>query len=308
MSSALKSAAPASVAMSVAKRNTAEDVSNAVTRKRRKTVTDGVGGYVSMPSALPLNRAEDLPANNRQSVGTAVEDLVVISATDHALVLTRAENDAIMTCAWNPTIPTMLATSCATLQIWTLPNDASSSGEPEKIVIPYEQAVWNMPPNATTIKWSYQGDRLASGFYDGRTRIWSTTGVLLNTLCGHSTPIVSCKWNKAGSYVCVISDDGKTIVWDTVTGDRHRTFKRPPLNEVLDESEWISNRRLVGGGDKGNIYLYDIGKKTPVKFWPVHDGKTSCLAWDEPTETIATGGTDSTILVNHYPSSILCFN
>jgi transducin (beta)-like 1 len=301
MSPALKSPATASAASAVAKRNSVEDGLNGVTRKRRKKVTNGVDRDVSMPDAPSPAGAEYLPITNGRSVGTQMEDVVELSPTNDALVLSGAENGRIMSCAWNPTIPTMLATvtmQCAAVQIWTLPERATSSDEARNIVLSHEP-LKQVTPYITIIKWSYQGDRLASGSYDGQTRIWSAAGVLLNTLWAHSAPISSCKWNKAGSYVCVMACDGRTIVWNAETGDPHQAFKPPPLEEILVEFEWISDSRFVGGGNKGNIYLHDIGEEDPLSFWPVHNEEVSCIAWDEPTETIATGGQDSTILVNY---------
>ncbi len=45
------------------------------------------------------------------------------------------------------------------------------------------------------------GNMLATGSYDGYARIWTTNGVLRNTLGQHKGPIFALKWNKKGNYI-----------------------------------------------------------------------------------------------------------
>lgn len=293
----LKSNSPpaTSITSANAKKHAIEDGVNGVSKKRRKKFSNGVDGDVVMVDAVlspPLT--EELPITNGCDVGTQIEDAVEILAVD---TLILKEGEGILSCAWNPVFPRLLASGGSVAQIWDVPEDATSSGAPEYITLPHEPSRTSTDKaNITAIRWSPEGDRLASGSYNGQTRIWSNVGHLELNMRLHFASVISLKWNRITSVLLALSCDGKMIAWDAATGDSRQTFDLGNGTKVTD-IEWVSDSQFMACGENGNIYQFDIGVKGPLHSHTAHVGEVECLAWDEQTETIATGGQDTSILV-----------
>ena len=87
----------------------------------------------------------------------------------------------------------------------------------------------------TTLDWRADGQRLATGCYDGVARVWDLDGRALLELRYHtgtyscyapfrrpflneSGAIFSLRWSKNSTYLASASVDGTTIVWDAAVG------------------------------------------------------------------------------------------
>ncbi|KAF8534395.1 WD40-repeat-containing domain protein [Trichophaea hybrida] len=292
---------PATSATSAnAKKHAIEDGVNGVSKKRRRKTNNGVDGDVVMVDAvLSPALTEELPTTNGCDVGTQIEDAVEILAAD---TLTLTEGEGIVFCAWNPIFPTLLASGGSVARIWSVPEDETPPGVLNHKMLPHEPSRMSTDkPNVIVIRWSPEGDRLASGSYDGQTRIWSRDGRLVHNMRLHPYPVSALKWNRITSILLALSCDGKMIAWDTETGDQHRVFELAN-GAMVSDVEWVSNSQFIACGENGIIYQFDIGVEGPLHSHMVHDGEVECLAWDEQTETIATGGQDASIWIWHKPS------
>ena len=85
-------------------------------------------------------------------------------------------------------------------------------------VMPHCQYAGERFKDVTSLNWSPDGQRLATGCYDGTARIWDTTGALKLNLQEHTGPIFALKWNKKGDYLLSGSFDKRAIIWDTEKG------------------------------------------------------------------------------------------
>ncbi|CAM8900283.1 unnamed protein product [Rhodiola kirilowii] len=68
------------------------------------------------------------------------------------------------------------------------------------------------------------GTLLATGAYDGQSRIWNTNGELKSTFGRHKGPIFTLKRNKKGDYLLTRSCDRTAIVWDVKTEEIKQQF------------------------------------------------------------------------------------
>lgn len=297
------SPATASLTSASAKRQHAmEDGVNGVSKKRRKKTSNSVAddGDLIMVDAVPSPPlTKEIAITNGRSVGTQIEEPVEILGPDMVIV----EDGCKGICAWNPVHPFLATASMGSgALIWNVPEEATSAEALERIELSHEpsrkstdKAESTDKADVTAIRWSPEGTQLASGSYNGQTRIWSVDGRLKHAMWLHFAPPTSLKWNKTAKVLLALSCDGKMIAWDTTNGETIRMFDMG--KEVMTEIEWISATQFIACGDNGNIHQFDIGVDGPIHSRTAHQGEVSCIAWDEATETVATGGADASVLV-----------
>jgi len=303
-------ASPATTSLTSAsakRQHVMDDGVNGVSKKRRKKTGNSVAddGDVIMADAVPSPPlTEEIPITNGRSVGTQIEEPAVIQEPDMVIVEDREEG--VLSCAWNPVMPTLLSTASmgpAGL-IWKVPKEATSAEALEHIDLTHEPSRKDTDKaKVTAIRWSPDGNQLASGSYDGQTRIWSADGRLEHGMWLHFAPLTSLKWNKTAKVLLALSCDGKMIAWDTTNGETIRMFDMGM--EEMTEIEWISATQFIACGDNGNIHQFDIAVDGPLHSRTAHHREVNCIAWDEMTETVATGGADASVLV--CTRTIQCF-
>ncbi|KAI5855918.1 WD40-repeat-containing domain protein [Tricharina praecox] len=281
-----------------------EDGVNGVSKKRRKKTGNSVtdDGDVMMADTVPSPPlTEEIPITNGRSVGTQIEEPVEILEPD--MVIVEDGEKGTLSCAWNPVVTTLLATASmgSAALIWNVPEESTSAEALEHIDLSHEPSRKSTDKaKVTAIRWSPEGNQLASGSYDGQTRIWSVDGRLEHGMWLHFAPPTSLKWNKTAKVLLALSCDGKMIAWDTTNGETIRMFDMG--KEGINEIEWISTMQFIACGDNGDIHQFDIGVDGPLHSHTAHQGEVACIAWDEATETVATGGADASVLIWHKPS------
>ncbi|KAI5800020.1 WD40-repeat-containing domain protein [Geopyxis carbonaria] len=290
---------PASSTGANAKKHVIEDGMNGIggPKKRRRRAKNENDEDESIPdvSSSPIAPGDHRLTNGR-SVGTQIEGIVEITADDTLVLATQNKN--VLFCAWNPVEPALLATASLepNAQVWEVSPDATSSNA---ILVDGPSKSNNGKNHITVISWSPEGSRLASGWYDGQTRIWSTDGVVEQNMHIHPGAVSALKWNKDASLLLAHSADGKMIVWDASNGDLQRVFELQ--GEVAVSVEWISTTQFLAAGDNGGLHHFDVGKDEVLHSRQVHTKEIDCIEWDELTETVATAGSDGSILTWHKP-------
>lgn len=90
--------------------------------------------------------------------------------------------------------------------------------------------------DVTSISWSSSGNFLATGCYDGITRVWHSNGSIFYTFNDHSGPVFSLKFNKNSKEPLLLSGsyDKKSILWNVLTGKivRVTQFHEGPVLDV----------------------------------------------------------------------------
>ena len=299
-----------------AKKHPIEDGVNGVSKKRRKKASNGLDGDVLMadpvpspppPPPPPLPPLTDhLPATNGCDAGTQIEDPVEVVAAD---TLALEEDDAILYCVWNPgrDTPTLLASGGLVARIWDVPPDAAFSQATKSCLLSHEPSRKSTgKASITAIRWSPDGSKLASGSYDGQTRTWTADGIMEHNMLLHDAPVSSLRWNAPASTLLALSCDGKMIAWDTAAGDQRRSWDLGS-DASLVEIEWISESQFMACAENGDLYQFDVAVDGHLDVRRLHDGEVGCLAWDQASSTIATGGNDMSIRVRtlcvRFPSS-----
>lgn len=261
--------------------------------KRRKKGLDGdvpmTDGFSETPTP-----AEEPRTTNGCSVGTQVEDVVELTAADS--ILLGQEDKSVLTCAWNPVHSTVLATAStdSIARIWNVPLNANPSTQIQNKIISHDPS--NLAKrDVTALRWSPQGDLLATGSYDGQGRIWTADGRIRHALSLGTCPVVNLKWNKSADTLLSLFCDGRIIAWNALTGDSRRIYE--PGDESAVDMDWVDDTQFVACGDKGSVFRYSLDSDGPLSIYLGHVGEVRCLTWDDASDRLATGGEDNTVLV-----------
>ena len=103
----------------------------------------------------------------------------------------------------------------------------------------------------TSVAWSSDGRRVATGSFDRTARIWdATTGGLVRTLAGHGGSVFSVAWSPDGRRVATGSRDKTARIWDATTGEVIRTLEGH-RDGVLSVA-WSPDGRRVATGSRDN--------------------------------------------------------
>lgn len=70
-----------------------------------------------------------------------------------------------------------------------------------------------------------QGTLLASGTYNGKTRIWDVSGEMKHIFQYHNGPVFATRWSKSGMFLLSASFDKTVAVWDTVSESKRQQIK-----------------------------------------------------------------------------------
>jgi transducin (beta)-like 1 len=71
----------------------------------------------------------------------------------------------------------------------------------------------------------HDGSLLASGTYNGKTRIWGTDGEMKHVFQYHNGPVFATRWSKSGHYLLSASFDKTVVVWDAKLQTKKQQIK-----------------------------------------------------------------------------------
>ena len=143
----------------------------------------------------------------------------------------------------------------------------------------------------SSVAFSPDGKRLASGNYDETIKLWdTTTGKELLTL---KVLAVSVAFSPDGKHLAS-GGTGPITLWDTATGKRLRTLKGHP-NWVQSIAFSPDGKRLVSGSWDKTIKLWDTVTGKELLTLKGHSGGVLSVAFSPGGKRLASGSWDKTI-------------
>mmetsp|Transcript_15664 Transcript_15664/g.31940 ORF Transcript_15664/g.31940 Transcript_15664/m.31940 type:complete len:720 (+) Transcript_15664:236-2395(+) len=273
----------------------------------------GVGGVDNYPTETEVAEAQQAAARQAPPpLPPAVDDDSTAVSLGSYVTLSRHTSEVFM-CSWNPVRTNLIATGSgdATARIWTMGGPTAAHGFTGSVTLKHGDYLGDKNKDVTTLEWSPDGARLATGSYDGVARVWDAEGNIVYTLQLHKGPIFSLKWNKSGTYLLSGSYDKTTIAWDMKTGTVHQqfTFHGAPALDV----DWNGDDVFASCSTDKTVVVCKVkgGAGSPPSPWdsqPVvkfegHDDEVNAVKWSPDGALLASCSDDGTAKIWSYDAS-----
>jgi hypothetical protein len=149
----------------------------------------------------------------------------------------------------------------------------------------------------SSVAFSPDGGRLASGSYDGTVRVWdAASGQPLLSLQGHTGGVASVAFSPDGRLLASGSYDKTLKVWDAGTGQ--------PLLTLTGHAGWVrsvafspDSRRVASGSDDRTLKVWDGATGQHLLSLKGHTYEVLGVAFGPDGRRLASGSSDETVRV-----------
>jgi len=230
---------------------------------------------------------------------TAAEKIVV---SDSNSLILQGHTADVYVCAWNPNKSLLACGSGdsdaggnASARIWSIPDSVPiKSGE--SVAPPtelwHDQESGNVRHSVTSLEWSPDGTKLATGCSDGMARIWSESGELLHVLRHHKDPLFSLKWNRKGEYLLSGGMDKTVVVWKASNG---RALKQFCFHTgAVFWVDWKDDTTFASCSSDNSILVCRYGEDEPLATYTGHTDDMNMIQWDPSGKLLASCSDDNT--------------
>ncbi len=109
--------------------------------------------------------------------------------------------------------------------------------------------------DVTSVAWSPDGTRIASGSLDNTVQVWdAATGNHVYTYRGHGTDVESVAWSPDGTTIASGRADTTVQLWDAATGDTLYTYWGHSAD--VSTVAWSPDgRRIASGGQDTTVQV-----------------------------------------------------
>jgi WD40 repeat protein len=145
------------------------------------------------------------------------------------------------------------------------------------------------------VKFSPDGQTIASASWDKTIKLWSSDGRLLRTLQGHQDAVWSVNFSPNGQLLASASRDKTVKIWRVRDGQEITTF-RGYKNWVACVSFSPDGQRVASVGWDGTLKLWDLQGRE-LKSFPTHGAPVMAISFRPDGKAIATASRDGTARV-----------
>ena len=149
--------------------------------------------------------------------------------------------------------------------------------------------------DVSSLAYSPDEQTLASGSWDNKIILWSTTAYYRSTLTGHTDFVTSVAFAPNGKTLASGSWDNKIILWD-VSSEELSLILKGHTDRVLAVAFSPDGRTLASGSDDQTIRLWDVATGQQRDTLLGHTSGVTAVAFSPDRRTLASaGGWDNTV-------------
>ncbi|CAH0487141.1 unnamed protein product [Peronospora farinosa] len=210
-----------------------------------------------------------------------------------ALVLLSGHEKEVYACSWNPMKNILVSgSSDSTARVWTLPNIVKDRKEAVSMVLNHGTGPHK---DVTTLEWNHDGSSLASGTYNGKTRIWNAEGEMKHIFQYHNGPVFATRWSKTSLFLLSASFDKTVVVWDATTETKRQQLKLHD-DPILDAS-WKDDSTFATCSSDMSICVARVGETKADVVLRGHKDAINSVKWDPSGRYLASCSDDYTVKI-----------
>ncbi|TDH69590.1 hypothetical protein CCR75_009311 [Bremia lactucae] len=245
------------------------------------------------------NSARSLKVSNkrkRKGDGSpdAVDEVNNIDKIDkEALVLLTGHEKEVYACSWSPAMNILVSgSSDSTARIWSLPDKVEDCKSLVSKVLHHGAGPHK---DVTTLEWNHDGSLLASGTYNGKTRIWNAQGEIKHVFQNHNGPVFATRWSKTSLFLLSASFDKTVVIWDTSTETKKQQVKLHD-DPILDAS-WKDDSTFATCSSDMSICVARVGEMKADVVLRGHKDAINSVKWDPAGRYLASCSDDYTVKI-----------
>ncbi|GIL43770.1 hypothetical protein Vafri_1390 [Volvox africanus] len=143
------------------------------------------------------------------------------------------------------------------------------------------------------VEMSVDGDQMASGDRDGFIFIWDTvTHAPKQVIPAHDGSVLCCSLSPCGTMVASTGADEHIVILDVNEGRQLASLDDAMDGKGLTIKFSFDATRLLVGGEKGGVLIWDVSRNCLLYDIPAHDGKVFDCGWSGDSRRLLSVGSD----------------
>jgi len=153
------------------------------------------------------------------------------------------------------------------------------------------------PEGVRALAWNPQGDRLASGGFDGLVKVWDPVRATeLLRMQGHNRWVIAVAWSADGKLLASGAADFLVVTWDATTGQKLHTMRGH--NDFVDAVKWSPDgSRLASAGIDNAVRIWDPRTGEEAFVVRGNAGMFHDLSWNSDGAQLAAACSDGQVWI-----------